>query len=35
MFASGVTHSTNVHSITLEGGHEVVCFLELDEQIWK
>jgi hypothetical protein len=26
MFASGVTHSTNVHSIALEGGHEVVCF---------
>ncbi len=33
MFASGVTHSTNVHSIALEGGHEVVCFLELKEQM--
>jgi hypothetical protein len=27
-FVGGVTHSTNVHSSALRGGHGVVCFLE-------
>jgi hypothetical protein len=33
MFASGVTHSTNVHSSALRGGHGVVCFLEIEIQL--
>jgi len=32
-FASGITHTTNVHSNALEGGHRVVCFLEIEEQL--
>jgi hypothetical protein len=32
-FANGVTHSINVHSIALEGGHGVVCFLKPEEQM--
>jgi len=31
-FVSGVTHSTNVHSSALEGGHGIV-FLEIKEQL--
>jgi hypothetical protein len=32
-FASGVTHSTNVHSIALKGAHGIVYFLETKEQM--
>jgi hypothetical protein len=32
-FVGGVTHSTNVHSSALEGGHGVVCFLEIKKQL--
>jgi hypothetical protein len=32
-FIGGVIHSTNVHCSVLEGGHGVVCFLEIEEQL--
>ncbi len=32
-FANGITHSTNVHSIALEGGYGIVCFLKTKKQI--
>jgi hypothetical protein len=32
-FVGGVTHSTNVHSSALEGGHGIFCFLEIEEQL--
>ncbi len=32
-FVGGVTHSTNVHSSALRGGHGVVCFLEIEIQL--
>jgi len=34
-FVGGVTHSTNVHSSVLKGGHGVVCFLETEEQLLR
>jgi hypothetical protein len=32
-FVGGFIHSTNVHSSALEGGHGVVCFLEIEKQL--
>ncbi len=32
-FAGGLTHSTNVHSNALKGGHGEVCFLEIEKQL--
>ncbi len=34
-FASGVTHATNVHSNALGGGHGIVFFLKIKEQLFK